>query len=240
MAAEIHVACYAAALDVLANIMSKKIFPFLFFLVLFFFRVADTFAATLENPYSYPFYVGVEGGYGSTTWEGLVPSKENRNFALDMSTPVFVTEGGAVWGIFAGYELIPYFAVEANYMRYPNAKISFASDSLFAFDHHDLTNLNTHTETISVMAKIMLIIPHTAIRAYSSLGPAGIHRYDQMNDHWRVSPNFGAGFNYNFTPHIMAELGANYTSGYGESELNPAQDYMPFLYSVFLRIAYRF
>ena len=85
----------------------------------------------------------------------------------------------------------------------------------------------------------MLVIPRTAIRAYSSAGAAEVHRWDEVNDNRRVTPTFGLGFNYNFTPHIMGELGANYTAGFGESELNPAEDYMPFLYSAFLRIGYR-
>jgi len=50
----------------------------------------------------------------------------------------------------------------------------------------------------------------------------------------------GGGFNYSFTEHLMAEFGFNFTAGYGESELNPANDYVPFLYSGFFSMAYRF
>ena len=60
-----------------------------------------------------------------------------------------------------------------------------------------------------------------------------------MNDTRRDSVTFGVGFVYNISEHIMTELGVNYTAGYGESELNPAQDYVPFLYSGFLKLAYR-
>lgn len=193
-----------------------------------------------NSKFNYPFYVGVTGGYGATTWEGLVPSEKNQSVALSMSTPTSVTEGGTVWGVFAGYEFIPYFALEANYMRYPNAKVNFDPDSLFSFEHEGFTDLSTHTETAALMGKIMLIIPTTTIRAYSSAGVAGVHRWDQISDRWRVTPTFGLGFNYNFTPHIMSELGASYTAGYGTSELSPAENYMPFLYSIFLRLAYRF
>ena len=60
-----------------------------------------------------------------------------------------------------------------------------------------------------------------------------------MTENRRVTPTFALGFNYNLSEHIMAELGANYTAGYGESELNPAKDYVPFLYSAFVQLAYR-
>lgn len=215
---------------------------YIFFVFAIFFWV-DSFSYQAPQPseaFRYPFYIGIESGYGATTWEGLVPSEKNQNPAMMLSTPKSVTEGGAVWGIFAGYEFLPYFAVEANYMRYPNAKLSFDEFSIYAFDNDGYTELSTHTETVSIMGKIMLVIPTTTIRAYSSAGVADTHRWDQMNDKWRVSPTFGLGFNYNITPHIMTELAGNYTAGYGESQLDPTFSYMPFLYSVALRLAYRF
>lgn len=187
----------------------------------------------------HPLYAGVSGGYGSTTWEGLVPAPINQNMAMRTSTPVMAREGGGVWGFFAGYELSSHFALEANYMRYPNARISFDEDSLFAFDNEGILDLESHTETGSIMAKVMLTIPQTHLRFYSSAGVAIVHRWDSMNDSDKTSPTFGVGLVYTFTDHIMAELGANYTAGYGESELNPALDYVPFLYSGVFKLAYR-
>lgn len=211
-----------------------------FISLLFCFLFVTQAYAEVVNKFQYPFYVGITGGYGRTTWQGLVPPEEEQNVAMDISTPKYVTEGGALWGLFAGYELLPYFALEAAYMHYPNAKVSFDVDSIFAFENEGLTYFITKTETISLMGKLMVFIPCSDIRAYSSLGVAGVHRSDQLNDHWVASPTFGAGFNYNFTPHMMGELGAVYTAGRGQAELNPVQDYFPFLYSVFLRLAYRF
>lgn len=72
-----------------------------------------------------------------------------------------------------------------------------------------------------------------------ALGLAEVHRSDEINTHWIGSPAFGAGLNYNFTDHIMGEFGANYTAGKGKSELNPVEDYFPFIYSVFFRLTWR-
>jgi hypothetical protein len=202
--------------------------------------VTSVVAAKGEDKFKYPFYAGITGGYGWTTWGRLTPAENNQNFAISMSTPNYATENGALWGGFAGYELLPYFALEASYMRYPDATVSFDSMSLFSFEHNGLTHFITKTEVAAMMGKIMLIIPTTSIRAYSSLGIAELHRSDEINNSWTTHPTFGAGFNYNFTEHIMAELGASYTAGEGEVELSPAEDYVPFLYSVFLRLAYRF
>ena len=196
-------------------------------------------ATPLNKGFSHPLYIGFSAGYGSTTWNGLVPSTENQNLALSISTPILVKEGGAVWGFLAGYEFSPYFALEANYTRYPQASIFFDEESLFAFENDGRLDLKTDTETGSVMAKFMLFIPRTTVRVYSSVGVAQVHRWDDMNENNRIAPTFGVGFNYNFAEHVMGELGANYTAGYGESELNPAKDYVPFLFSVFFKVAYR-
>jgi opacity protein-like surface antigen len=199
-------------------------------------------ASALSGSFKYPFYAGITAGYGNTTWQGLVPDPNKNAAAMVFATPIRADEGGVLWGAAAGYEFNPYFALEGSYSRYPNAKVTFNPDptiSYFTFSHQ-ISNLNTHTETVAINAKIMMIIPHTTIRAYSCLGPAGIHRYDQIRERWRVTPAFGAGLNYNFTDHIMGEFGVNYTAGYGVSEMSPAEDYLPFLYSAFLRVAYRF
>ncbi|CEK10338.1 outer membrane beta-barrel protein [Legionella hackeliae] len=186
------------------------------------------------------FYVGAMGGYGATTWEGLVPTEENQNLALSMSTPIKVREGGGVWGAFTGYEFNPFFAIELSYLDYPDATVSFDSMSLFSFLNDNRLSFKTKTETVDLKAKIMLVIPNTKIRAYSSVGVAGVHRDDMLVDDWRVSPAFGAGINYQLTEHWMGELGGNYTAGYGEAQLTPSDSYFPFLYSVVLRLAYFF
>ena len=51
--------------------------------------------ASIDNIQAkYPFYIGMLGGYGSTTWQGLVPKKANQNAAIIISTPKSVEEGG--------------------------------------------------------------------------------------------------------------------------------------------------
>jgi hypothetical protein len=196
--------------------------------------------AEITNQVQHPLYVGLMGGYGSTTWQGLVPQTKNQNLALSMSTPIDVEEGGATWGVFAGYEFSPYFAVEANYMRYADSTIYFNEMSIFTFEHDGELQLTTKTDGISLIGKIMLIIPHTNFRVYSSAGATTLYRRDMLVDDWRVSPTFGVGVNYNFTEHLMGEIAGSYTAGFGESLLSPADSYFPFLYSMTARIAYRF
>ena len=86
----------------------------------------------------------------------------------------------------------------------------------------------------------MLMVPKTSVRFFSSVGIASVFRQDQINDTYRISPTFGFGANYLLTERVMLEIGANYTAGYGESEINPVLDFVPFLYSIFGKVALRF
>lgn len=219
--------------------LKKQLALFLSLPLLFIFASCNAETKGTE-PKQRSFYAGALGGFGSTTWRGLVPTKENQNMALILSTPVEVNEGGAVWGLFTGYEFSPYFAVEASYIKYPSAKVFFDSMSLFSFNNNGKLLLTTDAESVNLMGKVMLVIPNSKIRVFSSAGIAGVHRKDFLLNQWLASPTFGAGLNIPMTDHLMAELGGNYTAGFGESQLEPSSSYIPFLYSVSVRLAYFF
>jgi hypothetical protein len=206
----------------------------LFILCMFACFTTRTHAGCFTNP----LYAGPILGYGSTTWQYLVPKTSKQN-TISISTPKSVTEGGVAWGFLAGYEYSPYFAIEGNYIRYPNASILFNNPSLYTVEHNGVQKLSTHSEMASVMGKIMMIVPQTSVRAFSSFGAAVIHRWDSVNDHRRATLAFGIGFNHDFTDRIMAEVAGGFTPGYGEAELEPVDNYVPFLYSITFRLAYR-
>lgn len=220
--------------------MFNKKLTFILFLHLSLSSTLCAAETTKDTIFQYPFYLGAMVGYGSSTWQGLVPPKKHQNLAISMSTPIRVNEGGRVWGFFFGHEFTPFFALEASYMRFPDARVSFDPMSIFSFENNDLTEFVTKTETVNLMGKIMLHVPATKMRVYSSAGVASLHRDDMLMNLWRFSPTFGAGLNYRFTDHFMGEFGGNYTAGYGESQLNPTDSYFPFLYSITLRLAYCF
>ncbi len=149
--------------------MENKSFKFFLSLQLITCSIFFQKSMAADDPFKYHTYIGGIGGVGSTTWGGLVPTERDQNVAMSLSTPTSVTEGGVVWGVFGGYEFTPYFAIEANYMKYPDATVSFDPMSLFSFMNDNLTEFTTRTETVGVMGKIMLIIPKANIRAFSSV-----------------------------------------------------------------------
>lgn len=192
----------------------------------------------------YHWYAGGLAGFGTTTWAALIPTASSNALEdelLAVSTPIGVSEGGAIYGGMAGYEFNPYFALEAAYMHYPDSIVRFDPVfSIFASDY-GVSQFTTQTETVNLLAKVMLFVPGTnGVRFYSGIGGAGVHRKDILIDGWKLTPSFALGFNYNFTDHIMAELAGTFTAGYGGSRLNPAEIYFPFLYSGLAKLAYRF
>lgn len=216
--------------------MLKNMWSMIFVLLISSMTIKSSFA---QNTYHNPFYIGITGGYGTTTWANLVPKELNA--AMSLSTPTGVSEGGTIWGVYGGYEILPCFAFEGSYMRYPTAHLYFDEMSLFSFYHDGRNELTTRTESISIVGKIMMSIPCIwKLRAYSDFGAAEVHRYDPIVDRWRLSPTFGAGLNYTLNPNTIIELGTEYVAGYGQSELDPADHFIPFLYSGFLRLAYHF
>lgn len=194
----------------------------------------------ISAPERHPFYIGGIVGAGSTTWYGLVPTISNKNEAMSVATPLEVNEGGGVFGALLGYEFSPFFAIEANYLKYPSAYIIFDKFSIFALDHDGGNNFKSNTETIGVLGKIMVAVPKTHIRFYSGAGVGGLHRKDILNDGWLATPMFNVGFIAPVLDRVTADIAANYTAGYGESQLKPTETYFPFLYSVTLRLAYHF
>ena len=196
-------------------------------------------ALAASTPIKNPFYLGLAGGYGSSTWGWLVPNKEQQSPALMLSMPLSVTEGGGVWGVFSGYEFTKNFAAEITYLHFADAKVAFSDLSLFSFDHEGQSSFITQTETVSVMGKFILPIAPIKSNIYSSLGVAEVHRVDMFRAEWRTSPTFGLGLTHNITPHLMGDFGANYTAGYAEAQLEPTQVFFPFLYSVVFKLSYK-
>lgn len=190
---------------------------------------------------NHPFYAGLTIGYGTTTWSGLVASEDDDDIAMAVSTPTSVNEGGTIGGVFVGYEIFPSFAMEFSYTHYPNAKIYFDEMSLITYDYGGITELISQTNNYALVGKFLVPVPHTrSVRVFSSVGPSVTHRQDSVYNHWQLTPTFNFGFDIDVTEHIVAEVGANYTAGTAISEMNPAVDYIPFLYSGFGRLMWRF
>lgn len=186
-----------------------------------------------------PWFVGGAGGFGSTTWQGLVPNAQHQNSAMSLSTPIDVQEGGGLWGVVAGVEPFQNFQIQFDYLQYPKATVFFDKDSLYSIDNNDSTEFTSRTHTWSIQGKFLVPWEDTKLRLFAGGGVAWMARRDDLLQQDIVTPSFQMGLNYMLNCRWMAEAVFSYTAGFGESELNPSAHYMPFLYGVYARLMYR-
>jgi hypothetical protein len=192
-----------------------------------------------SNEVENPWFVGGVLGYGSTTWNGLVPNASAQSDALKLSTPIEVREGGFIWGVSGGVEAIKNFQLQLEYLDFPDANVKFDEFSLYADENNNETEFNSKTHVWSIQGKFLVPWQDSNLRIFASGGPAWMSRRDNLyeNDLW--TPTFGIGLNYIVNKYSMVDVAFSYTAGNGQSELNPSAHYMPFLYGVLVRLYIR-
>ncbi len=194
-----------------------------------------------------PFYFGVLGGFGSTDWRMLVPSCHGTQQNIDdcksmsnLSAPLSAGDMGFSWGATIGYEIQPHFALEATVIRFPDTTIRFDDATFYQYlADHNLTQITSVTWAYYFVAKFMVQIGDTAFRGFANAGPELTHRKDVLVNAVRVNPTFGVGLDYLLAAHAMLEFGFQYIAGYGEANTTPACNYIPFLYSLHLKLLAR-
>lgn len=214
--------------------MIKNITALLFLLTAVNFCYADT-APDYRGP-----YVGVLAGIGDTNWDML----EAKDDDSTDSTPTKAKSRGADWGFLAGYQISRNFALEANYHKYKNANIYFAEFNVY----NGIREMNSSTDAIGLVGKFIAPI-NNVVAGFAEVGASYVTRTDiltnkdepgQTHRIGRISPTFGAGLNVNVSQHILTALEFQYTAGYDQSTETPVYEYIPFIYSVDLHVAYRF
>ena len=215
---------------------------FLFFISL---SAGSVFSYTKTNMTpiwkTHPFYVGVELGWGCTDWSQLVAQGFSRmeTDTLSTSTPIQAGDTGFVYGLMAGYEISTYFAMETNYMRFPNTSVRFDRFSVYASEH-GVTLMDSRTYIYNIVGKFMVPIAHTHWRGFANAGAALTHRGDPLVSAAHIVPTFGVGVNYVFHLRYFLEFAFQYYAGFGKATFRPALDYIPFLYTVHAKIGFRF
>lgn len=190
-------------------------------------------------------YFGVNMGGGSTEWKYLVDTIDPRDTSV--TTPSAVTEGGPSWGIVLGYAVNKNFALEAQYIRFADAKINLYSDSPYP-----IANMISKTDAYSVSAKFLAQVWQTHLRAFAAIGAGLVERRDPLvgfdsNKPFSgadkqtscITPYLSSGLVYYFMHHWMVEGGFQYYTGFGKSQLDPVSSFIPFAWDAYMRLAYQ-
>ena len=190
---------------------------------------------------THPFYAGIELGWGDTDWGQLVAKGNTPDelVTLSLSTPIAAGDNGLVYGLMVGYEISTYFALEANYMRFPNTSVTFDALSLYTAEH-GVVHMTSSTYVYNFVGKFMVPIDHTQWRGFANAGAALTHRDDPLVNAGHITATFGIGVNYVFRLRYFLEFAFQYYAGYDKATLRPALDYTPFLYTLHMKLGFRF
>jgi opacity protein-like surface antigen len=206
------------------------------------------FATPINN--DNPFYLGLAAGYGSTNWSGMkaldTPSQD--------STPTVVHDSGFEWGAFFGWQPIQNLALEFRYQKFSDSVLTLDKSRYPSPPLPSNSKLTSQTWAYSVVAKLILPIGKSGLAVFGDLGPVYTRRHDPLassaedpNDarkpggkNSNLGIMFGGGLNYDLSDHIRTTLEFSYGSGSGESMQYPVYTYIPFIYSIEFKLAYRF
>lgn len=177
-------------------------------------------------------YFGINVGGGSTEWQYLVDTTDPSDTAV--TTPTKVTEGGPSWGVVFGYDVSKNFAIELQYMQFADARIHFSEDSPYP-----VTRMISRTDAYSLSGKFLAQVANTHVRAFAAVGPGLVERQDVIYSDSCITPYVSSGLVYNFVRHWMLETGFQYYTGFGRSELDPVNHYIPFAWDGYVRLAYQ-
>ena len=192
-------------------------------------------------------------GEGSTTWSELISQTRydgsNPTNNTDITNPIKAGDRGLTINASLGYRLSNVFSIEAGYQHEPTAKIAFSMDPSIQLEREiALDNLysnlpangqfNSYTDAFNCVGKFHVPIRHTKFSAYAEAGMSYVRRRDILAHISRIGAQFGGGIDYQFNNRWFTNVGGRFTTGYGRSVTDPADVYIPFLYSVNLNVGY--
>lgn len=155
------------------------------------------------------FYAGAQMGYADTGYTA-------HNLGLD-GTDASVDSNGIAGGVFAGYQLNPYFAVQGGYTKFSDADIKHANLGL-GFEGHG----KVEEQAFDLVGKGILPL-QKGFSLYGDAGMAVVLAKAKMtvdgntqgvtfsdttsNDKTKILPTFGVGVSYDLTPKVPVSLG---------------------------------
>ncbi len=216
-------------------------------------KTANGTIRMLKQHVKHPFYFGGSVGYGSTDWSEITTSPSTAtqvNLAAE-TAPIGAKDDGFAWGGFIGYQFSKHFTLEGVYTRYHSTVVSFQTD--ITPNLYGIEQFRTNTHSYSLLGKIMVPFGFTNVYVYADAGVTYVHRNDvqvtpdpnnppvafDKRSKGHFGPSFGFGLAYNLTEHLFAEGAFQYTTGYGKADVKPAEDYIPFVYSLMLNMGVR-
>lgn len=196
-------------------------------------------------PQANTFYAGAKAGWASfhndvnqfdNKYEGRYLDSDG-----DSTTEYGIHRNSVTYGVFGGYQITDYFAVEAGYDFYGQLKGHNSNGETLKTSHHGFN--------LSLKASYPVL---DGLDVYGRLGAALIRsdykskdlingKYEYEHDHkLKVSPVFAAGVEYAILPELAARLEYQWVAKVGKVDQFSDVSYSPSIGSVSLGLSYRF
>lgn len=222
----------------------------------------------LSQRVEHPFYFGGGLGYGNTNWSEITTTPSSSTASNPGGNPVAeaapISANSSVFAsdAFIGYQFSPHFMLEGDYTHFNSTQVNFqTTQEAFGsvvpfFNDYGISQLNTGTNAYTLLGKILVPLGFlTRVYVYADAGVSYVQRVDysmekldyystayspfELSDIGHFGPSFGFGFHYDFMPHLFTEASFQYTTGYGTANAQPAQNYIPFIYSLMFNLGIR-
>ncbi len=184
----------------------------------------------------HPLYFGLITGLGDTDWDKLVAEDGSSINA----TPSSASGTGVLVGGLVGYDLTQYIGFEAQYIRYPDSSVNFATDAQENPFLNAPAHMTSKTDYAAMIAKASVPFDDNQFSGFGEIGYALEMRDDVMSGNIHdFRPTFGFGMSYLRLEHWTLTLAFNYTPGVGTATVDTANNYIPYVYSGQFIVAYR-
>lgn len=200
----------------------------------------------------YRLYISPMIGFGSTDWSLLIASCKGKPThatnpdpdgiyncdlsTLQMAAPIAAGDSGLTLGAVIGYHISPIFAAEIRVLRFPKTSVHFDPSFNYYHEKYGINAIESNTTTVSATGKFITPILHSSYFAYANAGVNCTHRHDLLANTYHITPTFGLGLGRRLNDSIDLSVEFTYMSGIGRATNMPAEDYIPFLYSIHARL----
>ena len=213
-------------------------------LIMLLLSASSTYSSSIPD-----YFIGVSSGFGSTTWSQIVtppnhpkdPSSQYNPAVL--SAPIGAKEGGMVWRLITGKMLLKNFSIQAEYTHFPKATFTIDAFSLYPQFKGKTTptHVGTKTDSIDLIAKYIVTDPWMkTVDTFADIGVSYTRRRDMLDRGGSFGAEFGLGIDYELNLKYVITADIQVNTGFGKSELLPADDYVPFVYSAQMGITHYF
>ena len=197
--------------------------------------IAGLAAATVAQaaPQANTFYAGAKAGWASFH-DGIkynsVPGK------------IGYQRNSATYGVYGGYQIIDYLAVELGYDDFGRVKFRRAGDNIVKHNNHgahlSLKGSYPIISGLDAYARVGAALVRSDYKTYNGASFFGNRREHSL----KVSPVFAGGLEYAILPELAVRLEYQWVNRVGEVEKpnGDRADYQPSIGSVAAGLSYRF